>query len=81
MPDAEELTREQLEDRAREAGITGFSSMDKQELADAIAAKETAAAGPVVPQGETEPVAPKPSGKTVKGIQPQDEDDIPDAGR
>lgn len=42
---------------------------------------ETLAAGPLVPPGETEPVAPKSSGREVKGVQPQTEDDIPEAGR
>lgn len=72
---------EELRDRARDAGIPGFSSMNKDDLEQALQAKDTAAAGPIVPEGETEPQAPKSSGTPVKGVQPQDDDDIPEAGR
>lgn len=80
-PAPDDVTLDELQDRAREAGISGFSSMSKDELADALSAKETEAAGPIVPEGETEPQPPKPSGTPVKGVQPQSADDIPEGGK
>jgi hypothetical protein len=80
-PEGDGPTRDELMERAREADIHGRSNMSNEELEQALQAKQTAAAGPIVPEGETEPQAPASTGKKVTGVQPQDEDDIPEAGR
>lgn len=74
-------TRDELERQATEAGVTGVSGLNKQELQDAIAAKQTEAAGPHVAPGESEPAPPEPSGEPTPGVQPLTEDEIPEAGR
>lgn len=77
---AERTTKPELIDDAEDLGIDP-SGKTKAELADAIDARNPDELGPVIPEGQTTPDLPKPSGPPTKGVQPRTADDIPEAGR
>lgn len=72
-------TKEELVERARELGVADADRLNKDELEARIAGVE--AAGPIVPEGETQPAPAEQHGKVVTGVQPVEEDDVPEAGR
>lgn len=75
-----EPSKDELVKEARGVGIDP-SGLTKPQLEDRLEARAPAELGPVVPEGELKPEPPKASGSPIKGVQPLEESDIPDAGR
>jgi hypothetical protein len=73
--------KDDLVEQARELGIADADDMKVTELEEAIAERTPAELGPVIPEGESAPPPPKPSGQRATGVQPVERDDIPEAGR
>lgn len=76
-----ERTKDELIADARAAGVENADDLTKAELGEAIASHVPDELGPVIPEGQTVPPAPKSSGSPTVGVQPVDEHDIPEAGR
>lgn len=77
------VSKDELVAEAEALGIADAASTNKDDLRAAVDRQREAhaALGPVVPEGQTEPEPPKSSGKTVTGVQPVEDSDIPEAGR
>lgn len=76
-----EATKNELVEQATDLGVADADKLSKAELEDRLEDLAPPELGPVVPDGEITPPPIKATGAAVEGVQPLDDDDIPDAGR
>lgn len=73
-------SKDDLVEQAEGLGINSPGSLNKDQLREQIARRESLEVGVHVPPGQLNPEPLEPSGKAVTGVQPVEASDIPDAG-